>query len=114
MALDINQLINDIKNSVTGILGKDITTVRGFSNRQLTGIANQTALVATGIATGEFTGHLKEFFLDQLVELAHNFANTLTGLLVATIERIWNAVVTVVFKAISTFTGIDLPAFNPQ
>jgi hypothetical protein len=114
MPLDIDQLVQDIKNTVSEIINKDVTTVRGFSNRQLTGIANQTALVATGIASGEFTGELRDFFLDQLVELARNFANTLVGLLLATIERIWNAIVNVVYSAISKFTGVPLPSFNPQ
>lgn len=114
MPLDINQLINDIKSSVSEIAQKDVSTIRGFSQRQLTGIANQAALVATGIATGEFTGNLKDFFLEQLVELAHNFANTLVGLVIVTIERIWNAIVNVIFKAISAFTGIQIPDFSAQ
>src|SRR5687767_15404026 len=86
MALDIDQLIADIKNTATDILNKDVETVRGFSNRQLSGIANQTALISMGIATGQITEATRDFFLDQLVELARNFANTLVGLTVVTIR----------------------------
>lgn len=113
MALEINQLTEEIKNTVSAILNKDVTTLRGFSSRQLNGIANQTSLIASGIASGEITPATRDFFLDQLVELAHNFVNTLVGLLVATIEKLWNAVVSVIWGAISKATGIQLPAFNP-
>jgi len=113
MALDINQLIADIKNTATDILNKDVETVRGFSSRQLTGIANQTALIAAGIATGQITEATRDFFLDQLVELARNFANTLVGLTLVTIEKLWNAVVSVIWNAISKATNIQIPAFKP-
>lgn len=113
MTLDINELMKDIKDTVSGIIGKDVTTVRGFSSRQLTGIANQTSLVALGIGSGEITDFTRDFFLDQLVEMSRNFVNTLVGLLITTIERLWNAVVNVLWSAISKATGINLPQFNP-
>jgi len=113
MTLDINQLISDIKSTASGIITKDVTTVSGFSDRQLLGIANQAALIASGIASGQITDATKEFFLDQLIELTHNFVNTLVGLIVATIEALSNAIVAVIWKAISTATGIALPAFKP-
>jgi hypothetical protein len=114
MTLDTNQLKDDIKNIISGILNKDITAVRGFSNRQLEGIANQTSLIASGIASGEITPATRDFFLDQLVELAHNFVNTLVGLIITTIEKLWNAVVSVLWTAISKATGVQLPAFKPM
>jgi hypothetical protein len=113
MPIDIDQLITDIKNTASGILNKDIETVRGFSTRQLNGIANQTALIALGISTGQITEATRDFFLDQLVELARNFVNTLVGLLIATIEKLWNAIVSVIWNAISKATNITLPAFKP-
>ena len=113
MALDINQLIADIKNTATDIIKKDVETVRGFSNRQLNGIANQSALIATGIVTGQITEATRDFFLDQLVELARNFANTLVGLTLVTIEKLWNAVVSVIWNAISKATNIQLAPFKP-
>lgn len=113
MELDIEQLIEDIKTTSSEIITKDVTTLRGFSNRQLRGIATQSALVATGIATGQIRDSLKDFFLDQIVELARNFVNTLVGLTLATIERLWNAIVNVIWGAISKATNIQIPAFNP-
>ena len=67
MTFDIEQLISDIKSTASGIVSKDIETVRGFSNRQLHGIANQTALIASGIASGQITESTRDFFLQQLV-----------------------------------------------
>jgi hypothetical protein len=113
MTFDIDQLIADIKNTSTAILMKDVETVRGFSTRQLNGIAHQTALIASGIASGQITEVTRDFFLQQLVELAQNFVNTLVGLILATVERLWNAIVSVIWNAISKATGIALPAFKP-
>ena len=113
MPIDIDQLIADIKSTATVILQKDVETVRGFSNRQLHGIANQTALIASGIATGQITEVTRDFFLQQLVELAQNFVNTLVGLVLATIERLWNAIVSVIWNTISKATGVAIPAFKP-
>ncbi len=113
MLLDTNELKDDIKSVVSGILNKDITSVRGFSDRQLEGIANQTSLIASGIASGEITPATRDFFLDQLIELAHNFVNTLVGLIISTIEKLWNAIVSVLWGAISKATGVQLPVFKP-
>ena len=109
MIIDTQILVDDIKSSISKILGKDITTVSGFSSRQLDGIADQTALIASGIASGEITEATRDFFLNQLEELAHNFVNTLVGLIVATIEKLWNAIVSILWKTISKATGIVLP-----
>jgi hypothetical protein len=48
--------------------------------------------------------------LDSLEDMALNFAKTLRGLLMVTIEKVWNAIVGVLWGAISTATGIDLAA----
>jgi hypothetical protein len=113
MPLDVNQLIQDIQTTATTLLGKDITAIRGFSARQLNGLANQSALVASAIESGQLSDSTRDFFLEQLVELAKNFVNTLVGLLIATIERLWNAIVSVIWNAISKATGITLPEFKP-
>ena len=113
MNLDINQLVDDIKTVASDILKKDVATVRGFSNRQVKGIATQAGLVATGIATGDITGSLREFFLDQIVELVRNFVNTLVGLLLATIERLWNALVNLIWDTISKVNGVAIAPFKP-
>lgn len=109
MAFDVPALIAEIKDISTGILKKDVTQLRGFSARQVEALARQTALVSAGIASGEITEETRDFFLDNLEDMALNFVKTLRGLLQITIEKLWNGVVGALWKAISGATGITLP-----
>ena len=106
--INIPQLIADMEDAATQILNKDVTTYRGFSERQIKFIAQQTEFVAAGIASGGITDETKDFFLDSLEDMALNFAKTLRGLLMVTIEKVWNAIVGVLWKAIETATGIGI------
>jgi hypothetical protein len=107
--LDINELMNEMKLAASNVLNKDVTTLRGFSERQVKAIAQQTALVAQGIASGQITDETRDFFLDSLEDMTRNFANTLRGLMMVTIEKVWNAVVGVLWKAIEGVTGLAIP-----
>ena len=42
---NVIQIINDIKEVASNILEKDISTVRGFSERQVEAIAKQTLII---------------------------------------------------------------------
>ena len=108
--IDVSKLVGDMKTAASEVLEKDVTTLRGFSERQVKAIAQQTKLVAAGIASGQITEETREFFLDSLEDMALNFAKTLRGLLMVTVEKVWNAVVGVIWKTIATATGIALPA----
>ena len=109
MAIDLDQLVTDMKTAATGVLNADITTLRGLSERQLQAIAKQAELVATGIATQQITKETQEFFLDSLEDMALSFAKTLRGLVMVTIEKVWNSIVGVLWNAISKAAGITLP-----
>jgi len=109
MTIDLEQLIIDMKTAASSVLKADVTTFRGFSDRQLKAIGQQAGLVQIGIATNQITEETREFFLDGLEDMALNFAKTLRGLILVTIEKVWNAVVGVLWKAISTATGLTLP-----
>ena len=110
MAIDIQQLTADIKTAATDILRADVTTFKGFSERQVKAIAQQSALVEIGIQTGQITDETKDFFLDGLEDMALNFVRTLRGLLMVTIEKVWNAIVGAIWKAIqASIPGITLP-----
>lgn len=100
MPSDVPTLIAEIKDIATQVLQKDITTVRGFSERQVEAIAKQTAIIQQGIATGEIDEELREFFLDGLEAMALNFVNTLKGILMVTLEKLWNAIVEFLYKAV--------------
>lgn len=107
--IDIPTLINDMKNVASQVLNKDVSTLRGFSGRQAKAIAQQAELVSLGIASGGITDETQDFFLDSLEDMALNFVKTLRGLLIITIEKIWNAIVGVIWKAIEGATGLVLP-----
>lgn len=110
MAIEINQLMDDIKNTASAVINQDVTVLRGFSERQLKALAKQADLIAEGIISGDIDEDLRDFFLDSLEDMALNFAKTLRGLLMVTIEKVWNAVVGVLWKAIGSVTGLDIAA----
>jgi hypothetical protein len=107
--IDIEALVTDMKAAASEVLKADVSTLRGFSERQLKAIAQQAKLVAAGIAKKQITEETREFFLDSLEDMALNFAKTLRGLLMVTVEKVWNAVVGVIWSAISKATGLVLP-----
>lgn len=109
MSIDLNQIITDIKTAASGVLGMDVSSIRGFSERQLKAIAQQTTYVAFGIETGQITGDMEAFFLDSLEDMALSFVRTLRGLVAVTVEKVWNAIVGVLWKAISKAANIALP-----
>lgn len=92
MNQDLSTLIAQIKDITSGILEKDVTTVRGFAANQLEAIGRQTLLLQKGVVTGEIPDNLIEFFFDGLEKMTLNFVNTLKGLLLITIEKVWNAI----------------------
>lgn len=101
MEENVAQIIREIKEVATTILEKDISTVKGFSERQVEALAKQTAIVQQGVLNGDIDEDLREFFEQGLKDMARNFVNTLKGILSVTIEKIWNAIVDVVLKAIN-------------
>lgn len=108
MSLDTAQLLLDLKNAASTSLQADVTTFQGFAQRQLQGIADQTKLVADGIVTGEITEATRDFFLQGIKDLTINFAKTLVGLAAVSIEKVWNAMVNVVWSTLSKATGLAL------
>ena len=113
MAIDVDQLVEDIKTVASQIINQDVTALRGFSERQVKALALQADLIAAGVISGDIDEDLRDFFLDSLEDMAMNFAKTLRGLLMVTIEKVWNAVVGVLWGAIENATGIPLTAPAP-
>jgi hypothetical protein len=110
MTLNIEQLMNAMKQAATQVINQDVTVLRGFSDRQLKALAKHADLIAAGIISGDIDDDLSDFFLDSLEDMALNFAKTLRGLLMVTIEKVWNAIVGVLWNAIGMATGMDLTA----
>jgi hypothetical protein len=110
--IDVDNLVNEIKDAATQVINKDIATVKGFSERQVRAIGQQAALVADGILTGQITEETREFFLDGIETMTQNFIDTLQGLFLVTVEKTWNAIVRVIWNAINdaiATTGLVLP-----
>ncbi len=97
---NVTNIISEIKDIASGILEKDISAVRGFSERQVEAIAKQTVLIQNGVKNGDIDEDLREFFLDGLEAMALNFVNTLKGILMVTLEKLWNALVNFLYKAV--------------
>jgi hypothetical protein len=104
--INVPDLINQIKTQATAILGQNIETAQGFSQDQLSAMAQQAETIAGGIASGEIRPSLQQFFLDQLKESAQNFVRVLVGLTLVTVEQLWNGVVGILWGALSGATGL--------
>lgn len=105
-AINVPDLINQIKTMATSVLGSNIETAQGFSQDQLSAMAQQAETIAAGIATGQIRPSLQQFFLDQLKESAQNFVRVLVGLALVTVEQLWNGLVGILWGALSTATGL--------
>jgi hypothetical protein len=106
--IDLGTLVTQIQTVATATIGNDVTGLSGFSNQQLTAIAQQAVFVSAGIADGTITGETREFFLESLKEMVRSFVNTLAGLITVVIEETWNAIVGVIWDAIGKATGLAL------
>ncbi len=95
-------IINEIQQVASDILKKDISTVRGFSERQVEAIARQTLIIQQGVLNGDIDEDLKEFFFNGLEAMVLNFVNTLKGILAVTIEKIWNSIVDILWNTIAS------------
>jgi len=107
--IDLNAVISDIVKAATDRLGRDITSLEGFAEQQVRGLARQAQLIAGALASGHLSDDDRDFFLNDLKNTARDFANTLAGLLVLEIEIVWNAAVDTLWKAISAAAGVALP-----
>lgn len=104
--VNVAQLVTEIKTAARGIIGKDLASLKGFSERQLAAIGQQAALVAQGIISGQIREDTREFFLDSIVQMTENFLETLQGLFWLTVEKLWNSIVGAIWKALnSTITA---------
>src|SRR6476660_8959627 len=103
--IDLNALISEIVKTATDRLGRDISSLEGFAEQQLRGLARQAQLIAGALASGHLSDDDRDFFLNDLKNTARDFANTLAGLLVLEIEIVWNAAVDTLWKAISAAAG---------
>ena len=110
-SLDTGALINSITDVASGVVQQDVTKISGFAQDQLKELAQQAETIAAMQVAGVFEGNdeLRDHFTSQLEAMTKNFARTLQGLAIITVEKLINAVLDVITKAIGTATGIALP-----
>lgn len=109
MKVDVKALRKDIIGAVNGVLDTDVTLIRAFQKRQVKALAQQSAFVAAGIASGEITKNTRDFFLEELEHMAKSFVKTVVRMGTVLFEKAWNAVVGVIWKAIEGAVGVALP-----
>ena len=107
--IDINSLIRDITKAASNQIGQDLNTLSGFSQTQVEGLARQAKLIAAALASGHLSDADRDFFLSDLKRTAKDFADVLVGLALVDIEKVWNAAVTTLWKAIDTAAQVALP-----
>ncbi|WAC03216.1 hypothetical protein N7U66_06455 [Lacinutrix neustonica] len=49
---------------------------------------------------GDIDEDLLDFFLEGLEAMVQNFIHTLKGLLLVTLEKLWNSIITILYSAI--------------
>ncbi|MGJ4746838.1 hypothetical protein ACQV5M_10810 [Leptospira sp. SA-E8] len=107
--IDTAKLLEDIKKTATQVLKKDVSTYAGFSEKQLKDIAKQAAELEAGIIKGDVSKENEAYFSQGIKDMTVNFANTLEGLALVTVEKLWNAIVDVVWDAVEKGIGASLP-----
>jgi hypothetical protein len=105
------ELVSAMQSAATAIVGKDISTVEGFAKDQLLRIEKLSIRLGEMIIAGEFDGDPdgQKDYLGIVQDLITNFTKTLQGLAIITIEKVWNALVNVVWTALDKATGLALP-----
>ncbi|CAB3751794.1 hypothetical protein [Paraburkholderia humisilvae] len=113
MALNLTDtadlFVNNIASAVRNVAGQDVTTVEGFSQTQLQSLAQQSALITGMIEANEFTDDERDFYLIGLKQMAMGFAQTLIGIVVVEVEKLFNAIITAIYQSINTIAGAALP-----
>ncbi len=107
----VDSIVDKLISAASKIVKGDITVIRGYSERQMKMMATHARWIAEAEAQGEFANDpkLRGWFLTNLDDMARDFANSLRGLLAITIEKVWNALIDVLWGVIETAAGFKLP-----
>ncbi len=105
------ELVAAMEKAASKAIGKDIQTIGGFARDQLQRIEKLGIKLSHMIIAGEFKDDPQgqQDYLGILQDLITNFTNTLRGLAAITIEKVWNALVKVVWDTLDKATGLALP-----
>ncbi|TGL35436.1 hypothetical protein EHQ52_13315 [Leptospira koniambonensis] len=106
--IDTGKLLEDLRKTAGQVLKKDVGTYAGFSEKQLRDIVKQAAELQQGIIAGEISKENEAYFSQGIKDMTVNFANTLEGLALVTVEKLWNAIVDAVWAAIEKGIGTSI------
>ncbi len=107
--INISALTGSVITAASRSVGRDVTAFESFARDQVQALAQQAHDIAAEIAAGDLSDADRDFLLADLKSDARDFADTLTGLAMVEIEKVWNAAVTALWNAIGTAAGIGLP-----
>jgi hypothetical protein len=114
---DINpgQIFGSIVGVTKDMVGKDVTTFSAMARDAARSIETAGILFAQMEAEGDFKDDpdRRQRMLTEMQDLATNYVNTVRAMAVIEVEKLWNAVVKVLWDAIGTATGIALPIPKP-
>jgi hypothetical protein len=104
-------IFDAVKTAASGIVQQDVTTLSPFVQDQLKRIEQNGILFAQMELAGEFIDDpdRRREYLGIVEDLARNFVNTVRALIVVEIEKLWNAVVKVLWDVLDKATGLALP-----
>lgn len=109
----IDKLVDGLLDKLSDAINEDIKNHVQFADRQVKALAKQAAWIAADTMSGELDDKERDWFLDDLSELSANFARTVAGLTILTIEKAWNMIVEEIWKtinsAVTTVLGTALP-----
>jgi hypothetical protein len=110
--MDHEDILKDIIAALKGELGAGFSEIRDFVERQSRMLAKQAEHIAQSRIDGSLAqdDELFEFFLENLKNNAENMAKSIVMLTILTIEKAWNAVAGVLWRAIRTIlSGAGVP-----
>ena len=110
--INSSELTRELKQTASTFLKKEVSTISGFSKTELRTIVQQTILVSLSINSGEISEVNRAFYLTRIALFVQHFVGALAGLLVADVEQLWNALIQVLWKALSKATGLPLEKFQ--
>ncbi|MGO1118142.1 hypothetical protein ACTL6U_05535 [Rhodovibrionaceae bacterium A322] len=112
---NVDQILNDLTESMTAILSTDVKLLRGYSQTKAKTIARFTRLIAEGVAEGEISPAELEDELDELDFMIERFVRNMKALALTTIERLIKVVTGSLYgivKGAATAAGVPLPALD--
>lgn len=113
--IDLKNLISDMTQALSGVLKKDIKTVRGYSRHKMEAIATYTKLIGEGYANGEIDNAQLKEEKKELDDMVARYVRNLEASANVTVERLIKTVTSTLYGAIRTAAGaagVALPSLE--